>query len=126
VGSAPRCSQAGHAMRFLALIGALAIAVIAAAAIYLFGGFYDVSATTEEPAPVAWALVHVREASVDRHAVQQPPASLADAATVQAGARAFASRGCPSCHGAPGVKWAKFSEGMKPDPPDLKDVVKER
>jgi len=27
-----------------------------------------------------------------------------------------------NCHGAPGAKWAKFSEGLRPDPPDLKDV----
>ena len=27
------------------------------------------------------------------------------------------------CHGAPGAKWAKFSEGLHPDPPDLKEVT---
>jgi mono/diheme cytochrome c family protein len=42
---------------------------------------------------------------------------------VQAGAKAFAAQGCPTCHGGPGVSWAKFSEGLHPDPPDLKDVV---
>ncbi|MEI9806263.1 MAG: cytochrome c [Pseudolabrys sp.] len=45
--------------------------------------------------------------------------------TVEAGARAFAANGCANCHGAPGVTWAKFSEGLHPDPPDLKDVVKD-
>jgi mono/diheme cytochrome c family protein len=70
-------------------------------------------------------LEHVREASINRHAVEQPPVSMQDAATIQAGARAFASRGCANCHGGPGVPWAKFSEGLRPDPPDLKDVVKE-
>jgi mono/diheme cytochrome c family protein len=48
-----------------------------------------------------------------------------DLATIQAGARAFALRGCASCHGGPGVTWATFSEGLRPDPPDLRDVVKE-
>jgi mono/diheme cytochrome c family protein len=42
---------------------------------------------------------------------------------VQAGARAFSQRGCATCHGAPGVESQKFSEGMNPDPPDLKDVA---
>ena len=42
------------------------------------------------------------------------------------GARAYAARGCPTCHGAPGVGWAKFSEGMRPYPPDLKEVAKAR
>ena len=49
--------------------------------------------------------------------------SLDDRAVVQAGARAFAARGCVNCHGGPGVKWAKFSEGLNPGPPDLKVVV---
>ena len=48
-----------------------------------------------------------------------------DAAAVQAGARAFREHGCINCHGAPGVKWAKFSEGLNPSPPDLKDVAKD-
>ena len=34
-------------------------------------------------------------------------------------------RGCASCHGGPGVTWARFSEGLRPDPPDLKEVVKD-
>ena len=49
--------------------------------------------------------------------------SLDDAAFVQAGAKAFAQRGCANCHGAPGVEWAKLSEGLRPDPPDLKEIV---
>jgi hypothetical protein len=43
-----------------------------------------------------------------------------------AGARAYAARGCVYCHGGPGAEWAKFSEGLRPDPPDLKDIVKSR
>jgi mono/diheme cytochrome c family protein len=112
-------------MRILAVIGALAILVGAGAATFFFDGFYSVAGTADDPAVVTWALTHVRTASIKRHAGDQPPASvnLNDAATVQAGAREFAEHGCATCHGAPGVKWAKFSEGLHPDPPDLKDVV---
>jgi hypothetical protein len=31
-----------------------------------------------------------------------------------------------NCHGGPGVKWAKFSERLHPDPPDLKELANER
>ncbi|MGC1409807.1 MAG: cytochrome c [Acetobacteraceae bacterium] len=110
-------------MRLLALIGVLAIIVAVAAAAFFFGGFYSIAATEQDPGVVAWALVHVREASIDRHATDTPPGSLEDAATVKAGARAFADRGCANCHGGPGVGWAKFSEGLNPGPPDPKDVV---
>jgi hypothetical protein len=113
-------------MRLLAFIGLLAIVAAVAAAVYFFGGFYSVAATEEDPAPVKWALVKVRTASIGRHAIDAPPIPIDDPANVQAGARAFQTRGCWNCHGAPGVEWAKFSEGLQPDPPDLKEVVNER
>ena len=113
-------------MRLLALIGALGIIVAIAAGVYFFGGFYSVAATQADPAPVAWALVKVRMASVARHATDQPPSGWDAQPNVQAGAKAYLARGCVNCHGAPGMEWQKFSEGLRPDPPDLKDVVNER
>ena len=110
-------------MRFLAIIGALAIIIALAAVVYFFGGFYSVAGTAQDPAIVASALIKVRQASISHHAAGIPPMSLDDSAVVQAGARAFATRGCINCHGGPGVKWAKFSEGLNPSPPDLKEVV---
>jgi mono/diheme cytochrome c family protein len=110
-------------MRLLAVIGALAIVVGVAAAVFFFGGFYNVAATAEDPAVVSWALDRVRTASIDRHATEKPTIALDDPAVVQAGARAFIARGCANCHGAPGVEGAKFSEGLRPDAPSLKDIA---
>src|SRR4051812_16245391 len=112
-------------MRRFAVIGILAIVVGVLAGIYFFGGFYSVAATQEDLPPVKWALVKVRTASIARHAVDQPTVNLTDAAMIKAGAIAFSERGCATCHGAPGVEWAKFSEALRPDPPDLTDVAKE-
>jgi mono/diheme cytochrome c family protein len=109
-------------MRYLAGIGVLAIVVGIGAAVYFFGGYYNVAATQPDPGVVTWALQQVRMASVARHTGVTPAVSLDDPAIVQAGARAFAARGCANCHGAPGVEWAKFSEAMRPDPPDLKEI----
>jgi mono/diheme cytochrome c family protein len=108
-------------MRILAAIGALAIVVAVAAAVFFFGGFFNVAGTQEDPAVMRWALVAVRTISINRHANDQPPANFNDPARVQAGARAYAEHGCVVCHGGPGAKWAKFSEGLHPDPPDLKE-----
>jgi hypothetical protein len=113
-------------MRILAAIGALAITGAAFAAAFFLGGFYSVAGTAEEPAIVKWALIQVRTASIDRYAKDTPPGNFAAPANVQAGARAFLEHGCTNCHGGPGVTWAKYSEGLHPDPPDLKYVVKER
>ena len=113
-------------MRILTLIGALGVIGAISAAAVFFGGFYSVAGTQEDPAIVHWALVQVRTASIVRHAHDIPPATINDPATVQAGAREYAEHGCTNCHGGPGVTWAKFSEGLRPDPPDLKDVVNDR
>jgi len=111
-------------MKILSFIGVLAIIIGVAAAVF-FAGFYNVAASEPNPGVIDWALAQIRAASINRHAVDQPPMSMEDPAIVQAGARAFASRGCANCHGAPGVMWAKFSEGLRPDPPDLNDIVKD-
>lgn len=113
-------------MRLLAFIGVLAILVVIAAVVFFFGGYYSVAGTVEDPPPVRWALVQIRNASINHYATAQPPASLDTPANVQAGARAFLARGCANCHGGPGVPWAKFSEGLHPGPPDLKDVAPTR
>jgi len=107
----------------LAFIGLLAILGVLAAAAFFFGGFYNVGGSAVEPDFIKWALVTIRGASIQRHATDKPPASFSDAATVQAGARAFAQRGCPICHGGPGVDYPKFAEAMHPVPPDLKDIA---
>ncbi|MGA7329231.1 MAG: cytochrome c [Rhodomicrobium sp.] len=110
-------------MKVLAVIGVLAIAAAAAGAIYFFGGFYNVAALEPDNKFAAWIIGHVREASIERRAPTPPP-GLDDPTTIQAGARAFAARGCVTCHGAPGADWAKFSEGMRPDAADLNEVAK--
>ncbi len=113
-------------MRFLAFLGGLAILVVVGAAVFFFGGFYDVAARDKDPAAVAWALGRIRDAAVTRSAENlRVPQDFEDSAQAVAGARAFAARGCVNCHGAPGVKWAKFSEGLNPDPPDLKESAGE-
>ena len=112
-------------MRILALIGFLAIVGAIGAAVFFLGGFYDVGAIAARPAAVDWALARVRAASIARHATDGPPATLDDPATIQAGARAFETRGCVVCHGAPGVPYAKFPEGMNPWPADLNVVAKQ-
>ena len=109
----------------LALIGLLAILTGVGAAFFFFGGYYSVSTTAYEPEIVRWALVSVREASVRRHANDIPPSGLDNSAMQRAGARAYVERGCVNCHGGPGAEWAKFSEGLRPDPPDLKEVIKD-
>lgn len=112
-------------MRFLALVGTLAILLAIGLGVYFFGGYYNVAASAEDPGPVRWALARVRSTYISRHAGGQAPFPIDDQAAIQAGARNFARYGCANCHGGPGVGWAKFSEGLNPGPPDLKDTAKD-
>ena len=115
-------------MRILAAIGAVAIVLGILAGTYFLGGFYNVAAAVDEPAPVTWALTRVRLASVARHEIEnaKAPFALDDPTVIREGARNFANAGCVHCHGGPGAKWSKFSEGLNPGPPDLKDIANER
>src|ERR1700682_3467464 len=57
----------------LAYIGALAIIVAIAAAVFFFGGFYSVAGTTSDTSVVAWAMTHIRQASIEQHASRENP-----------------------------------------------------
>jgi mono/diheme cytochrome c family protein len=113
-------------LKTLALIGLLTILAAVGGGVFFFGGYYNVGVTHPDPGIVDWAIVRVRMASVARHAGVTGAVTLDDQAVVQAGARAYSERGCIACHGAPGVTWQKFSEGLNPSPPDLADVGKPR
>jgi len=112
-------------MKILSIIGLLAVLGGIAAAAFFFGGFFDIAANHPDPDPVNWVLEHVRAASIARHATERPTVSLNDPALVRAGAKSFSERGCVHCHGGPGADWSKFSEGLNPGPPDLKEVVED-
>ena len=86
----------------------------------------SVAASASDAGPVVWALTRVRTASIARHAGEQPPFALDDAAVLRDGARHFAAYGCVHCHGAPGAQWSKFAEGLNPEAADLSEVAKTR
>ena len=113
-------------MRVLAAIGVLAILAALGAGVCLLGGYFSVAATYDEPRVVKWALQEVREISVRAQARGMAARPVDDPALARRGAVAFLARGCANCHGAPGVEWAKFSEGLNPGPADLGEISKER
>lgn len=111
-------------MRYLAVVGVLAICTVIAGGIYFFGGFYSVSAANGGNNALEWAVRKVRMASVGQHGdAPAPPPWFGDADTLQAGAREFAEEGCVHCHGAPGVKPSAMVAGMHPQPPELASAV---
>ena len=71
-------------MRTLAGIGILAIVIAVGAAVFFFGGFFNVAASEPNPGIVNWALVQVRMASIDRRANVASPVDLDNPEVVRA------------------------------------------
>src|SRR5262249_16344706 len=88
-------------LKTLALIGLLAILGAIAAAVFFFGGYYNVAASVEDPGIVNRALIHIRQASIARHATEAPPMSLDDPAVGQAGGGALSPSAAASTATAP-------------------------
>ena len=117
-----RRSTAGGdgSMRFLALIGALAIIAAIGAAIYFFGGFYNVAETRtiRRSSTGRW------RARGERPSSRMEPRRHRPISTIPRRLRpalASSTIGCVNCHGGPpDANWAKWSEGLKPVPADLK------
>ena len=102
-------------MRCLFVLGALGAAALAAGAVTLYAGFYDISATDQHLAPTYRLLdIGMRE-SVKRRADELEAPQLENAE------RGFAiyRDHCVQCHGAPGVAPQPFALGMTPTPANL-------
>jgi mono/diheme cytochrome c family protein len=112
-----------QSVRTFVLALSLIILVGLAAGVFFFGGFFNVAADHPDPGVVNWALADVRQASIARHANDQPSEPLNDPLIQRSGARAYLQRGCVNCHGGPGLAPAAFSEGLNPAP-NLKKVVR--
>ena len=84
-------------MRFLALIGALAIIVAIGAAVYFFGGFFNVGQTANNPAIADWALASVRGPRSSRtEKRRRPPVSISTMSRRRKRARAPIRRSAAS------------------------------
>jgi mono/diheme cytochrome c family protein len=102
-------------MKCLFVLSGIAAAALAAAAITLYAGFYDISATDQHLAPTYWLLDTGMRESVKRRADEIAVPELENAE------RGFAiyRDHCAQCHGAPGVAPQPFALGMTPAPANL-------
>ena len=99
------------------LVALAVLAALAAAAAY--SGLYNVAADEPHWSLTERALAFVRERSIDaRSGAITPPADLASARRVAAGAPEYAEM-CESCHLAPGVTDSEMRTGLYPKPPEL-------
>lgn len=99
----------------LALTGtAIGVAVV-------FGGFYNVAATTQHTQQVYSLLEVAMRQSVRLRARDIEPPPLDDPALIARGLTCFVEK-CVQCHGAPGVAQSSIGQSMQPVPGPLVDA----
>ena len=97
---------------------ALLLAALAGAALAVYTGVYNVSATRQHTQWVYSLLDTALRQSVRRQARDISPPPLDDAARIQRGAACFQAK-CVQCHGAPGVAPDDIGKSMQPAPGPL-------
>jgi mono/diheme cytochrome c family protein len=102
------------------------VLLIATAAFVIYSGRAPVSAADSQTPLLDWVLRTSYEQALERYAAGiQVPNNLDTEPQLFRGARNFADM-CSGCHIAPGAQETPYSMGMKPAPPDLVDLMRQR
>jgi mono/diheme cytochrome c family protein len=98
--------------------------ILITAAVIVFSGLYDVSATAPHWRITYWIMDTARVRSIEVYAAGiAVPSGLEDPAKILIGTEHFAAH-CAVCHGAPGVPRGDIAHGLYPQPPDLAEAAK--
>lgn len=110
-------------MKKIVVWAAVVVAVVVAAfALAVGGGVYNVAADEEHTAFVSWLLETARERSIAARAAEIRVPDLGDPQQVRRGAGNYDAM-CAGCHLRPGIEKTEISAGLYPRPPDLTQVV---
>jgi mono/diheme cytochrome c family protein len=94
--------------------------MVAAGAIAIYAGVYNIAADAPHTQPVYWLLETARERSIEvRSQGIAVPDDLSDPKRIQSGAGQYAEM-CAGCHLAPGMKRTEISRGLYPRAPELR------
>lgn len=106
-------------------LSAIALA-LAVGAFVVYSGRAPVSAIDADTPFLDWLFHTSFEQALERHAANvSVPEQSASQPQLFRGARSFAAM-CSGCHIPPGAEPTPFSQGLKPAPPDLADIMRER
>ncbi|WP_280153791.1 c-type cytochrome [Piscinibacter sp. XHJ-5] len=108
----------------LATLLIAALLALAGMAVFIAGGFYDISATEPHTPPVHALLEATMRRSVKVRAADIVTPPLGDAATVERGAACYRDH-CLQCHGGPGVPHGDIAKGLQPLPDPLAGAVRQ-
>jgi mono/diheme cytochrome c family protein len=102
-----------------AFVLVVVLVLAAFAAIFVYGGFYNIGADAPHSTLVYNALQELRERSIERRSrAIKSPADLNSPRRIAAGAGLYAEM-CTGCHLGPGVERSELSQGLYPQAPEL-------
>ena len=94
------------------------VALLAAAAAFIWSGVYDIAADAQHTRPVHSILQTLRVRSIAARTDELVAPDLSDPARIRQGAGNYNAM-CMGCHLAPGMAETELSKGLYPSPPDL-------
>lgn len=102
----------------LVIIGALVVAGIVGALIFMYSGVFNVAASVVDSAALNWALVTVRESSIGLHARDDPGPAAGTEADRDAGFVLYRQY-CAVCHTPVGRSPSPMAVGFNPQAPSF-------
>ena len=91
--------------------------------VFIYSGWYNVSAMKKEGGIMKWVLVTTREHSIDSRSEDIPVPDLNDSSKIKEGFAHY-NQMCAGCHGAPGMEETELSKGLNPHAPYLPKAAK--
>jgi mono/diheme cytochrome c family protein len=92
--------------------------------IFIYSGWYNVSAMNEETGIMKWVLNTTSDNSVESRSKDISVPDLKDSTMIKEGFEHYDEM-CASCHGAPGLDQTELSKGLNPPAPYLVKHAKE-
>jgi len=111
-------------MKIMWTILLVVILLIAVSAMAAYSGIYNVAAIQHHSNLAEWVLNKTLSKSVAYHARDINVPDLLDESTLKVGSVSYDEM-CATCHGGPGVDPSVIGKGLYPEPPDLRESVKQ-
>ncbi len=110
-------------MKFLLGVVITLIILAVAFLIFIYSGWYNVSAMNEESGLMKWVFNKTKNNSIDARLTGISVPDLNDSTLIKEGFEHY-NEMCASCHGAPGMEESELSLGLNPRAPYLPKVAK--
>ena len=111
-------------MKILLSVGLTLIALLILCLIFIYSGWYNVSANEQENGIMKWVLNTTKDRSIESRLKDITVPDLNNLSMINEGFKHY-NEMCVSCHGAPGLEETEVSVGLNPTAPYLVKVAKE-